>query len=75
MALLAGGAAANTRDSRGYTALHVAAMCGQKVAAVALLAGGADLNAKANSGDTPLTPAKRSGEADMMLWLQVKGAH
>lgn len=66
------------RAERGYTALHLAAMNGQKQAAKLLLDAGANLNAEEDSitvhGDTPLLEAILNGHSELARYFIEAGA-
>lgn len=75
VALLAGGAGVNARETdgparrghfdsepAGQTSLHLVSSSGAKEIADVLIAGGGDVNARTMAGDTPLTLALRSGQ-------------
>jgi S1-C subfamily serine protease len=63
-ALLDAGLGVNTRDRRGRTALHMAAMLGQVELARYLVARGADINVADSQGRTPLMIAASLGGFD-----------
>lgn len=70
-ALAARGADTEARDSRGYTALHLAACYGHRDTMRMLPDAGADVNAAADDGFTPLLCA---GDAESMRLLTEAGA-
>ena len=59
--LLRSGVDVHSKESGGFTALHVAAMSLNKEVVEVLLAHGADVNAKNAAGDTPLVLAQLIG--------------
>lgn len=76
LALLEGGAEADTGDNFGMTPLHGAAMIGDvDVARVLTERGGADVNLQTLTGYTPLHIAALSGKADFVQFLLEKGAN
>jgi len=62
------------RSPNGLTALHAAALYGQRATAEYLLAKGADVNAVARHSGTPLDVAYESGQTELVAWLQSRGA-
>ncbi|NXU48575.1 ANR27 protein, partial [Turnix velox] len=58
-----------SRDDRGYTPLHVAALCGQTSLVDLLVAKGATVNATDYHGSTPLHLACQKGYQDVTLLL------
>jgi glyoxylase-like metal-dependent hydrolase (beta-lactamase superfamily II) len=61
------------RNPNGFTALHAAALYGQRGTAEYLLAKGADPGAVARHSGTPLDVAYESGQTDFVAWLQSRG--
>jgi ankyrin repeat protein len=73
--LLAKGADAKAKNRAGWTALHGAALAGNRAIAADLLAHGADVNASENlQGRTPLLWAAASGRTDLVKLLLDHGA-
>ena len=62
------------RNPNGFTALHAAALYGQRATADYLLGKGADPNAVARHSGTPLDVAYEAGQTEFLPWLQTKGA-
>ena len=62
------------RNPNGFTALHAAALYGQRATADYLLEKGADPNAVARHSGTPLDVAYEAGQTEFVPWLQTKGA-
>jgi glyoxylase-like metal-dependent hydrolase (beta-lactamase superfamily II) len=62
------------RNPNGFTALHAAALYGQRATADYLLGKGADPNAVARHSGTPLDVAVEAGQTAFVPWLQTKGA-
>ena len=74
-ALVRAGARVDERsDSKGCTALHMAARRGNTEVAEALLDCGADINARDKAGVTPLQRAKNCRKAAVALLLSSRGA-
>jgi hypothetical protein len=73
--LLSKGADVNATDQLGQTALHFAAMSGDKAAAEALLAHGANLEATQHEGQTPLHVAAKAVRKDFAAMLIKQGAN
>ena len=71
--LIDAGAAVDTKDQNGRTALHAAALGGDDAIAKALLAKGADLNAEDQAGSTALTYAAANGHDRFVQMLQTAG--
>jgi hypothetical protein len=69
-ALLGNGAAVDSRDDSGCTALHFAADRGQADALELLLASGADVNAADADGQTPLHYAAMCGHQEVRVSCQ-----
>ncbi len=63
------GADVDAKNSKGQTALHIAAMKNNKEMAEFLIKKGADLNVKDNFGETPLFYAIRFGSSDVFSLL------
>ena len=61
----------NAKDSKGITALMIAAKEGQIGTAKLLITNGADINAKSNNGSTALSVAEAK---DMIIFLREAGA-
>lgn len=72
--LLESGAAVNSRDQHGWTALHRAAFKGRADAVRALLDKGVDVDARDEDGYTALHCAAESGQSDVVELLVKKGA-
>jgi hypothetical protein len=72
--LLAAGAAVETRDRRGRSALHHAAMAGQTGALQLLLAAGAALQGVCDSNHSALKFAAQNGHVDAAAVLLAAGA-
>lgn len=73
-AALAGGADPNARDSRGWTALMLAANEGYALLIPALLEAGAEIDARAADGATALFIAALHGDATVVVALMRAGA-
>jgi hypothetical protein len=73
-AQLAAGAAADSRDAHGNTALHLAAYSGHLPAVSALLAAGADKDARNKEGQTALYLAEARHHAEIVSALLAAGA-
>ncbi|MER7501685.1 ankyrin repeat domain-containing protein [Nonomuraea pusilla] len=73
-ALLEAGAAADGRESGGWTALMWAAANGHADTASLLIQAGADVDAANDDGDTPLTLAARRGALGVVQQLLSAGA-
>lgn len=73
-ALIGAGAVVDARDSRGWTPLHVACLCGHRGVVVFLLLKGADaLKRTMPEGDTPLHLAASSGHEGVLSDLLAFG--
>lgn len=72
--LLDAGADTEARNSRGSTAVHLAAARGDESAVKALLEHGASATVPDNQGDTPLHYAARAGKSSLMYLLTDAGA-
>ncbi len=69
--LLAAGADPNLRANKGYTALHLAALCGHEPAILeALVTAGADVGTKDEEGQTALDLARASGKEEAAQLLE-----
>jgi uncharacterized protein len=64
----------SSKDSSGYTPLHLAAYHCHKDIIELLLANGADVNVKAKNGDTPLHSAMENSYKDVVELLLTHGA-
>jgi len=62
------------RNPNGFTALHAAALYGQRGTAEFLVAKAADLNAVARHSGTPLDVAYEAGQTEFVAWLEPQGA-
>jgi glyoxylase-like metal-dependent hydrolase (beta-lactamase superfamily II) len=62
------------RSPNGLTAIHAAALYGQRGTAEYLLAKGADPNAVARHSGTPLDVAYEAGQTEFVSWLEATGA-
>uniref|UniRef100_A0A7N6BTR1 Oxysterol-binding protein n=1 Tax=Anabas testudineus TaxID=64144 RepID=A0A7N6BTR1_ANATE len=60
---------ARSKDSLGWTPLHLACYCGHTDVVEELLKAGADVNLQNNMGDTPLHSAAFTGRKDVVLLL------
>ncbi|MEO6171776.1 MAG: ankyrin repeat domain-containing protein [Arenimonas sp.] len=69
-ALLQSGVNPNQRDSRGFSALHLAAHLGREVSVRQLLLFGADLSARTADGQSALGIALAAGQQDLSAWLE-----
>uniref|UniRef100_A0A7N6FF09 Oxysterol-binding protein n=1 Tax=Anabas testudineus TaxID=64144 RepID=A0A7N6FF09_ANATE len=58
-----------SKDSLGWTPLHLACYCGHTDVVEELLKAGADVNLQNNMGDTPLHSAAFTGRKDVVLLL------
>lgn len=72
--LEADAALVEARNPNGFTALHAAALYGQRGTAEYLLGKRADPNAVARHSGTPLDVAYEAGQAEFVSWLQSQGA-
>ncbi|XP_069696508.1 transient receptor potential channel pyrexia-like [Periplaneta americana] len=72
--LLSSGASVNIWNKNEHTALHVAALCGNKNAVLTLLKYGSDINAQKGRG-TPLYVAAQQRRNEILLLLLRQGAH
>jgi hypothetical protein len=73
-AFLTHGTAVDARKADGSTALHAAAIGGQRDAAELLLIRGANPNAVDNDGDSPLAVAESARQQDVARLLRARGA-
>jgi len=64
----------SARNPNGFTALHAAALYGQRLTADYLLGKGADPNVVARHSGTPLDVAYEAGQTEFVAWLQARGA-
>ncbi|MGV8923828.1 MAG: ankyrin repeat domain-containing protein [Thermomonas sp.] len=71
--LIAHGADLDARDSRGMSALHLAAAQGREEELKLLVAAGAAPDRRAADGQTPLGVALASGRRDLADWLDWRG--
>ena len=71
--LIAHGADLDARDSRGMSALHVAAALAREEELKLLVAAGAAPDRRAADGQTPLGVALASGRRDLADWLDWRG--
>jgi glyoxylase-like metal-dependent hydrolase (beta-lactamase superfamily II) len=62
------------RNPNGFTALHAAALYGQRATADYLLGRGADPNVVAKHSGTPLDVAYEAGQTEFVAWLEPQGA-
>jgi glyoxylase-like metal-dependent hydrolase (beta-lactamase superfamily II) len=62
------------RNPNGFTALHAAALYGQRGTAEFLVGKAADLNAVARHSGTPLDVAYEAGQTEFVAWLEPQGA-
>jgi glyoxylase-like metal-dependent hydrolase (beta-lactamase superfamily II) len=62
------------RNPNGFTALHAAALYGQRATADYLLGKGADPNVVAKHSGTPLDVAYEAGQKEFVAWLEPQGA-
>jgi glyoxylase-like metal-dependent hydrolase (beta-lactamase superfamily II) len=62
------------RSPNGFTALHAAALYGQRGTAEYLIAKGADPNVDARHSGTPLDVAYEAGQTEFVAWLEPRGA-
>jgi glyoxylase-like metal-dependent hydrolase (beta-lactamase superfamily II) len=62
------------RNPDGFTALHAAALYGQRATADYLLGKGADPNVVAKHSGTPLDVAYEAGQTEFVVWLEPRGA-
>ncbi len=69
-ALLHSGVNPNVRDTRGFSALHLAAHLGREVSVRQLLLYGADINARTADGQSALGIALAAGQHDLSAWLE-----
>ncbi|MFX5903586.1 ankyrin repeat domain-containing protein, partial [Acinetobacter baumannii] len=67
--LIETGVALDARDSRGMSALHLAAALGREPLVRALIARGASPESRAADGQTPLGVALAAGRRDIADWL------
>ncbi|KAL8897484.1 MAG: hypothetical protein Q9207_007196 [Kuettlingeria erythrocarpa] len=74
LALLDHGAAIDSTDYAGDTALHYASGCGHTEVVKILLARGSDSDARNKQGETPLIMAAKANHEDCMLALVRHGA-
>ncbi|KAH8425553.1 ankyrin repeat domain-containing protein [Aspergillus melleus] len=73
--LISRGAQVSTKDDKGDTALHYAAIGGHEGVAGVLSRAGADLRARNKYNETPLTYAAQHGQVRFIKWLLLEGVN